>query len=794
MLILNQIQNQLLDPNLQTFFFDEYLTQFQSAVRVNATTEVPYGYSLLDLTNPNYGMPLFWKTSPATFRNSTGYFVNSGGGYVVLASLTGFVPYSFITTGSIVEFASSSLVDSVWVPNLSTQVAAPVNSVIQNGVPLDPTISNIGPVELGIQVQNLYEAIMVYPAFRTSLNQSEINAITAAINAGISFWLYYDLINNVWGVSTFVGLVPNPVQQPFIYPPPSTGIYSNFAVAPNSWMIYVQITSSNQTGFSTYTVTNRGRVFVFESYRNVRFYWEPNEVIIDNSTGLALQDTIEVMPWINTNNTIDNNNPGSVENNLIPDTNQSQVPFLSVPVTFNITGTYIDDDGYQDTSKVQVSLVDSNGDNIPDQPNGFDMIVSTTDTIVFEYYQDEITSYQGTRPWIATWGQTLQNITGTLYVHFPVDPDNPTLLYGVPFISNSPTWADPTNPSTFNGTILYLDQPDLIFLNNDLQLEFGNGYPITIANQVTAFFNGPTPNALSAYPWLAGTLDVANKQTIMSSYFLDKSFFITYDQFNNAYQPGYGVYKVLEFQASNNTNMFPTGQILVGADDEEHFDKNGKTFTQNETIPVINQQPFYFKWSHYSPIDQRIDPAPSNIIDMVVLVDSYYQQMLVWASQNGTLATMPAAPTTEDLRINFSNLDQYKMVSDTMIWNSGTFKILFGSQAAPQLQATFLVVKAPATNVSDQVVKTQVVQAVNAYFAIANWDFGETFYFSELGAYIHQQLSTIISSVVITSNNPNSSFGNLFEIQAGPTELFLSTLQVSNVLVVNNLTMANLNN
>jgi len=794
LLVLNQIENQLLDPNLQKFFYDEYLTQFESVVRVNPTTPNPTGYSLLDLTNPNYGMPIFWKTSPTTFRNTTGYFVNSNGAYVLLANLTGFTPYSFITTGSIVEFASSTLTDGDWVPNYSTQVAAPVNSVIQNGQPLDPTVSNIGPVELGIQVQNLYEAVMVYPAFRTALNQTEINNINAAITNGISFWIYYDLINDVWGVSTFVGLVTNPTQQPFIYPPPlPSSIYSNFSVAPNSWMMYVQITSNNQTGFSTFTITNRGRVFVFESYRNVRFFWEPNQIIIDNTTGLALQDTIEIMPWINTNSTVDNNNPGGVENNLIPDTPQDQKPFLEVPVTFNISGVFIDDDGYQDPSKVQVSLVDNNGDNIPDQPNGFDLIVSTTDTIVFEYYQDEVTSYEGTRPWIASWGQELQNITGNMYVHFPVDPLDPTQLYGPPFISNSPTLADPSNPSTFNGTILYMDEVDLVFLNSDIQLEFGNGYPITIANQISAFFNGPTANSLSAYPWLAGTADVANKQTIINTYFLSKSFFITYDQFGNLYQPGYGVYKILEFQATNNINVFPTGQITVGATDQNHFDKNGKVFTQNESVPTLNQQPFYFKWSHYCPIDQRIDPAPSNIIDMVVLVDSYYQQMLIWKSQNGSLATMPVPPTTEELRTNFSNLDNYKMVSDAMIWNSGTFKILFGSQAAPELQASFLVVKAPGTNVSDNVVKTQVIQAIDAYFAIQNWDFGETFYYTELAAYIHQQLSTIIGSVVITPTNASSTFGNLFEIVAGPTELFLSTASVANVQIVNNLTMSNLN-
>ncbi len=88
--------------------------------------------------------------------------------------------------------------------------------------------------------------------------------------------------------------------------------------------------------------------------------------------------------------------------------------------------------------------------------------------------------------------------------------------------------------------------------------------------------------------------------------------------------------------------------------------------------------------------------------------------------------------------------------------------------------------------------KTQVVAAIDTYFDIRNWDFGETFFYTELAAFIHQQLSTIISTVVIVPNNANSQFGNLFEIVAGPTELFMSTATVNNIQIVANLTDQNL--
>jgi hypothetical protein len=85
-----------------------------------------------------------------------------------------------------------------------------------------------------------------------------------------------------------------------------------------------------------------------------------------------------------------------------------------------------------------------------------------------------------------------------------------------------------------------------------------------------------------------------------------------------------------------------------------------------------------------------------------------------------------------------------------------------------------------------------VIQAVDAYFDIANWDFGQSFYFTELAAFIHQQMVTLLSSVVIVPTNSNSQFGDLFEIACAPDQLFLSAARVTDVQVVNNLTPAEL--
>jgi hypothetical protein len=484
------------------------------------------------------------------------------------------------------------------------------------------------------------------------------------------------------------------------------------------------------------------------------------------------------MPFVNTNSSIDNNQPNIVN----PTTS-----FLPAQVGFNISGVVTQADGYVDASKVEVSLVDSNFDGVSDDPEGFDKVVSPTDRIVFEYYTNEISGYQSTRPWVSRWGTPLSDVVSTsLYVYFPVNPLDNTQLYSSPFIADQVlTGGSILDPSSVSGlNYVYMDSTDLIFINNLLQITYNSISVVnSISNQLTAFFNNDT----ITYAWLSNTGLVHDKSDIMTNYFFSKSFLIS-----SISPPGFGVYYSLETKSTSNLVSYPTGLVIQEVVDKYHFDKNGKVFTQNTSINETNRLPLYFKWSHYSPIDQRVDPSPSNIVDMIVITDSYYTSMTDWKNTNGSIANIPTPPTTEELRIQFQDLDQYKMVSDSMIWNSGTFKILFGPQAPTELQATFKVVKSSSTNISDNEIKTKVISAIDAYFDIRNWDFGERFFYTELAAFIHQQLSTIIGTVVIVPNNAESQFGNLFEIVAGPTQVFMSTANVNNVAIVSNLTNQNL--
>ncbi len=197
-------------------------------------------------------------------------------------------------------------------------------------------------------------------------------------------------------------------------------------------------------------------------------------------------------------------------------------------------------------------------------------------------------------------------------------------------------------------------------------------------------------------------------------------------------------------------------------------------------------------WQHYASRERRIDPAVQNVIDLFVLTNSYDQNMRNWVTKGKASDAQPQPPTPEDLRQTFQEFNRYKMMTDQMVWHPVTYKLLFGAQAAPELRAIFKVVRMPGVSITDSEIRSRVIQAVDVYFDIANWDFGQSFYFTELAAFIHQQMVTLLSSVVIVPTNSNSQFGDLFEIACAPDQLFLSAARVTDVQVVNNLTPAEL--
>jgi hypothetical protein len=246
-------------------------------------------------------------------------------------------------------------------------------------------------------------------------------------------------------------------------------------------------------------------------------------------------------------------------------------------------------------------------------------------------------------------------------------------------------------------------------------------------------------------------------------------------------------------------SKYPVGTIFYAFAENVFYNlTNNNQLSPNVTtlanyVAYTGRQSLSFQYKHNSPNNRRIDPAPNNIMDLYILTKEYSTDYSAWiADTSGSLAE-PLPPTTEELSAAYQDLNNYKALSDTIVYNPAKFKPLFGTKADTSLQATFKVVPNPNIVVSDSEIKSSVVAAINRYFDINNWDFGESFYFSELSAYLHQALTPMVASIIIVSSDPRIQFGSLYQINAEANEIITSAATVNNVEVISAITAAHLN-
>jgi hypothetical protein len=213
---------------------------------------------------------------------------------------------------------------------------------------------------------------------------------------------------------------------------------------------------------------------------------------------------------------------------------------------------------------------------------------------------------------------------------------------------------------------------------------------------------------------------------------------------------------------------------------------------RNDFIARVGRQSLYFQYRHNSPLTSRLDPGSTNIIDLYVVTLQYYTAYQNWIKDSTGTVPEPLPPTIDQLTTDYSGLQDYKMISDNMIVNSVEFKPLFGAKAAEELRATIKVIRAANSTASVSEIKNLVVANMDAYFSLDKWNFGDTFYFSELAAYLHAQIGDIVSSVVVVPLNQQKFFGDLYEIRSAPNQIFVNAATVNNVEVIQALTSTNL--
>jgi hypothetical protein len=237
-----------------------------------------------------------------------------------------------------------------------------------------------------------------------------------------------------------------------------------------------------------------------------------------------------------------------------------------------------------------------------------------------------------------------------------------------------------------------------------------------------------------------------------------------------------------------NDAEFTDGRLVYFYDIDENYvkrvDKSTNTFILEPSYRAnLGRNNLKFQYIHNASVDRRIDPSVSNIIDIFILTRSYDNEFRTYL-QGGSL-TEPVAPSSDDLRISFdANLSNIKTISDEIIYHPVTYKILFGRTAPSRLQAIFKVVKNPNKSINDNDLKVRIISAINEFFDISNWDFGDTFYLSELITYVTNTTAPDISNMVIVPKQENQVFGSLFEIKSRPDEIFVSGATVDDIEIV----------
>jgi hypothetical protein len=239
-------------------------------------------------------------------------------------------------------------------------------------------------------------------------------------------------------------------------------------------------------------------------------------------------------------------------------------------------------------------------------------------------------------------------------------------------------------------------------------------------------------------------------------------------------------------------NLYTTGQYFYFVDTNT-VAKLDKTNVQNALTPSLDYKVFLgrdnlkFQYVHNADYESRIDPGVSNIIDIFVLTRTYDTRFRQWLS--GSITAKPLPPSSSEISdLVSADLNLVKSISDEIIFHPVNYKVLFGASAAEDLQASFKVVKNSNQVVSDNDIKTRVLSSIEEFFTLENWDFGDTFYFTELATYVMTQLSPDISSFVIVPRMGGLGFGSLFEIKSASDQLFVNGATVDDIEIISGIT------
>jgi hypothetical protein len=200
--------------------------------------------------------------------------------------------------------------------------------------------------------------------------------------------------------------------------------------------------------------------------------------------------------------------------------------------------------------------------------------------------------------------------------------------------------------------------------------------------------------------------------------------------------------------------------------------------------PVTGKSNLRIQHDHVPLRDNRVDATTTNIMDMFVLTSEYNSAFRSWCTNGARDGSMPRAPTSYNLEQLMSAVTLYKSVSDSIIFHPVTYKVIFGQGSDFRNKVIIRVTKSDGTRISDAEISSRVIESINSYFEVDNWDFGETFFFTDMAAWVHKQLGGIISSIALVPRQRGLTSNDLFQIRCEDNELLISSATVRDVEII----------
>lgn len=623
-------------------------------------------------------------------------------------------------------------------------VIAYVDRIVDDGTPLPGII-------LRDEIPDEADIVSAFPAFRSELNGNELFDIETQLIAKADFGLRWDQCAETSdGIGAWRIVTLDNIDKDSEFSLDNQGDTTQMNLDA-SWLVLFEYIPGGAEE-DQWKITDRGVGQFFESANEVDFFFAEVDAVVNQETGQVQTDNVALL-----------------------DTNETR-----------------------DSGRRRGPFVDNAGISVSTTVNpGFTRFTFASETAIDQIFSiDECIVTTGFEP--GNNGRYVVTGVSDVYVEVNTVPSHMTE-------GAAPGGAE---PKSINGETAFLEIDIPLFVADVLRHDDGyvnpNGLFVTPADEDrSGFFDNP---------FLFTDLVLTNGSDLVMWRRIEEQGFNVWEPIGLTTIP-YATY------GPNGPYFGDTVDLVTYSEGDIHLDTSG--FSSGGTKGIVNpdnstwqwliadvddsgqwiaapdqddykwaigRSDLQFLWTHFSADKFRIDPSLSNVMDVYILTSTYDENYRIWLANNGTPDEEPDAPTPESLRIQFAGFDDFKAISDSIIYHGARYLPLFGRQAIDELQATFKLVRTPGSQVSEKDIRLQCLAAIDEYFGVDNWDYGETFYFTELAAFIHGRLAPDIQSVVIVPKSDNQAFGRLFQVRSEPDQLFVSAASPEDVEIVDSLT------